>query len=141
MMYLGRYQLGSWIDLHLQCTDANGVRSMPDHVPQMKVRKSSDGSVVMSVLVPVLDKTIQAGLFVYRLFLDVRLSVGQWSVDFFYRVGGKYGVESRTFEILPGGDAKGCVLGMYYLHKPHRDVIVYQTESGTLEKGANPRIN
>lgn len=114
---------------------------MPDHAPQLKIFRASDEHVVYNQLVPVVDRTIQVGVFASRVFLGNAFAVGMHSLTMQYRVGSKIGLETRVFEITPGGDPRGCVLGMYYLHKPQADNIIYQTESGTIERGRNPRVN
>jgi hypothetical protein len=139
-MYIGRQQSGSWLDVYLQVTDVDGEPAMPDHVPQIKIRNSA-GTLVVDQLIPVVDKTVQVGIFCSRLFLGAAFATGMYSVTMLYRSGVKIGIEERVFEIMAGGDAKGTALAMTYYHKPHKDFIVYQTESGTLEKGSNPRVN
>jgi hypothetical protein len=106
----------------------------------MVVRDSSNADVV-SKPIPLLDKTIQLGLFAYHIFLDDNFSVGSYTVDLFYAVGSKNGIETHNFSIIAGGDPNGCALGMYWYHRPHADFVVYQVESGKILRGKNPRVS
>ncbi len=138
-MYLGRKQLGTTLDLYLQCTDADGVKAMPTYVPWLKVWLAS--TLILSAEMPLVDKSAQVGLFRYPLFLGDAYSVGYGTVAMHYRVSTKYGIEARSFEIVPGGDAAGQVLGMCFYPRPQADFVVYQTESGEIRKGRNPRVS
>ena len=86
-MYVGNFQLGKYLNVMLQCTDANRVKTMPDYVPLMKVRIGT--LLVKSAEMPLVDKNIQVGLFSYPLFLGEGFSVGHGTVEMFYRVGAK----------------------------------------------------
>lgn len=112
---------------------------MPSVPPLMRVRDSSN-AIVMSKPIPLLDKSIQIGLFAYHILLDDTFSVGAYTVDLFYTVGAKNRIESHNFSILPGGHPDGCALGMTWYHRPHADFIVYQVETGRILKGKNPRV-
>lgn len=139
-MHLGRHQLGSWLEVYLQVTDANGAPAMPDLPPTIKVRRSSDEALIVNLLMPVLDKSVQVGLFCAHLFLGTSFATGQHTIELLYKCSTKQEIETRTFDVIGGGDVRGTVLAMYYYHRPARDFIVYQAESGLLLKGANPRL-
>ena len=49
-------------------------------------------------------------------------------------------MEMDYFEIIPGGNEEGQVLGMAFYHRPEADHVVYQTESGKIFKGRNPTV-
>lgn len=114
---------------------------MPTYVPGIKVKRASDEATVLNQLMPVVDKTVQVGLFCSRIFLGSLFAVGMHSVTMTYTVGAKVGIENRVFEVMAGGDPRGQVLSLYYLHKPHNDYLVYQAEAGVILKGTNPRID
>ena len=138
-MWLGKVQLGTYLDFYLQCTDADEVKSMPVYVPFLKVWIAS--SLIHAAEMPLLDKTSQVGLFATHLFLGNEFDVGYGTAEMYYQVGGKFGIETRTFEIVPGGHVDGQVLGMFFYQKPAAEFVVYQTEAGTLRKGKNPRVS
>lgn len=140
-MWLGRHQLGTWLDVYLQASDSNGVPAMPNACPQIKIRRSSDEAIVLNSLMPILDRTVQVGLFCSRIFLGTAFTTGQHTVELIYKSGAKQDVLTRTFEVIAAGDARGCVLAMEYYHRPQSDFIVYQAESGLILKGKNPRIS
>ena len=139
-MYLGRFQLGVWLDAYLQCRTSSRLPVMPSYVPQIRILRASDGTAVYNGLMPVVDKTSNIGLFCSRLFLGIGFSVGMHSVSMKYFASQPFIVE-RTFEIIGAGDPKGNVLAMSYLHTPAADHIVYQTEAGLIIRGKNPRVN
>ncbi len=138
-MYLGRFQLGTWLDVWLQTTNASSTPVMPDYVPHMKVWSSS--ALVTAEEMPLVDKTIQVGVFRSQVFLGSSYATGLYEINVFYRSGSKHGMEQHTFEVIAGGDADGQVLGMYFYHRPQADYIVYQVESGQILKGKNPRVS
>ncbi len=138
-MYLGRHQLGTYLDVWLQTTDANDSPVMPDQVPHLKLWSSS--SLVTAEEMPLWDKTIQVGVFRTQLYLSSAYAAGLYEISVYYRSGAKYGMEQHTFEVIAGGDADGQVLGMYFYHRPQADYIVYQVESGQILKGKNPRVS
>jgi hypothetical protein len=140
-MYLGRFQLGVWLDVYLQCTNASRTPKMPDAVPKIKIRFAGTGNVEYTSLMPIVDKSINIGLFCSRVFLGQGFSVGMHSVEMTYSVAGSPFVERRVFEISPAGDPKGQVLSSYYLHEPQADFVVYQVESGLILTGKNPMVN
>lgn len=137
-MYLGRQQLGTYLDVSLVCTNTVRTPTMPTYVPRIKIRRSSDDSVVYSDGMPIVDRSL--GLFVARVFLGSGFSAGQHTVQMDYLVGSRVGLETRVFEIMAGGGARGQVLGMAYFHQPQADAIVWQVESGLLLRGRNPKL-
>ena len=137
-MFMGRKQLGTWINVWLQCRNGD-VPTMPDSIPWLKIWRP-DGALAMALGIPVMDKTIARGLFCLPLFLGSEFSAGQHSLAAFYAIGGASMVQTGTMAIIAGGDADGAVLGMHWYHRPHADFVVYQRESGKVFRGRNPRI-
>ena len=137
-MYLGRQQLGTHLDVFLQTLDEDGVGTMPDAVPLMKVWLGS--TLALAAEMPIIDKTIMVGLFRYPLFLGLGFTVGHYSIGLHYVVNGLSVNETRTFEVLPAGDQRGQVLSMYWLHRPENDQVIMQMESGIILRGKNPKI-
>lgn len=137
-MWLARTQLGTILDVYLQTLNASGVGTMPDEVPLMKVWLGA--TLKLSAEMPVFDKTVTIGLFRYQLFLGTGYSVGQYTIGLHYSIAGSSFNESRTFDVIAGGDQHGQVLSMAWLHKPQVDFAVYQTESGEVLAGKNPRL-
>lgn len=136
MTYLGRQQLGTYLDVYFQSRLA-GVATLPDAVPSVRIYSAS--SLVYSKKMPIIDKSYSPGLFRSQVFLGTGFDVGQHTVHIGYAIAGNPKVEIRNFEIVPGGNVLGQVLGMTYVHYPQADFIVYQTESGLILRGKNAR--
>lgn len=137
-MYLGRQQLGTWIDIYLQCRDSAKTPTMPDAVPTIRIRDSL-GVLVHSGLMPIVER--DRALFCTRLLLGAGFAVGTQTVEMAYLIAGATKIDSRTFEISPAGNPTGQVLGMTYFHHPSADSIVYQVESGSILRGKNPKVS
>ena len=139
MIYLGRCQIGKHLNLFVQTLDA-GEPAMPDSTPWLKVFRS-DNSIVLATGVPVIDKKVDVGLFRASIFLGspLEFTEGQHALTFSYAMGGTARIVTGLFDVIPGGDPDGCILNTYYLHRPNADHIVWQTESGRLKRGRNPR--
>ena len=138
-MYLGRHQLGTWLDITLQCLDLNGIAVMPTYVPVLKVWSAS--ALVLNQEMPLVDKQIQVGLFCYHLFLGDVFAEGPYSYDTVYIHGGAVFMNTGRFDVIAGGNVDGQTLSVHYYHRPHADFIVSQVESGKLLKGKSPRVN
>jgi hypothetical protein len=139
-VYLGQHQLGTYLDVLLQCRTTAMVASMPEDPPRYKVWRASDGALVTAGEMPLLDKDIQVGLFKLELFLGDSFATGNHSMELMYSISTDTFIETRTFGIAAGGDTDGQVLAMYYYHRPHADFVVYQVESGLILRGKNPRV-
>lgn len=141
MTYLGRIQIGHHLNFFLQTVDGSGNPAMPDTNPFLKIFSPAN-AIVLAAKVPVVDRRIDLGLFRACIFLGFPLEFteGQHSWTFSYVVGGTAKTETGTFEIIPGGHEDGCILSMYYLHKPEKDSLVMQVESGKVIRKSNPRI-
>lgn len=137
-MHLGRQQLGTYLDVYLQVKDASLVPSMPDGVPSLKILKGA--TAIYQGLMPILDKVNRIGLFHSTIFLGGTFSAGTFSVRMGYSVNGASFIETRSFEVVPAGNSQGQVLGMYYLHSPQADFVVYSVESGAILRGKNPHL-
>lgn len=138
-MNIGRYQLGTTVSIRLQCLDSDGSPAMPDAVPVIKIWNSS-GNLVINAEMPIEDKRIQLGLFRSQIFLDGNFSAGNYSGNTFYVNGSLSVLTPFWFDVIAGGNQAGQALAMAFYHRPHADFIVYQTESGQIRFGANPRV-
>ena len=140
-MWLGRFQLGTYLMVYLRCTDANEVGTMPDYVPRIRITTAAGVSVLVSTM-PVVDKSVNVGLFVREVFLGDTFAEGMYTVEMYYSTGSatRQVVETRTFHVIAGGDPKGQVLGMHTLKKPQAEFLVYQCESGIILAGKNARL-
>lgn len=135
----GRRQLGTRLDLWLQCVDGAGAPAMPDDVPQLKIWDAA-GDLTLDTRMPVFDRFKSVGLFHLEAFLGAGYAAGKYNLSMTYVADGYHGIETGTFEIVGGGHQDGSVVGTYFYHRPHADFIVKQTETGTISRGRNPKV-
>lgn len=137
-MWLGRQQLGSVLDIYLQCVDSADTPSIPTNPPQLKVRSGT--TLVMHAEMPVIEKNVRTGRFCYPLRLGGQFAAGQYNFTCFYKVSTFHGFLNGTFEIIAGGNAAGQALNMYFFDRPHADFVVYGSEFGAIFRGRNPTV-
>lgn len=140
--YLGRFQQGVEIPLLLQCVNAEREADDPLDVPHATVYR--DGVPPVLVETRALAATLRgvaAGVFRLPLFLGSSYATaGRHLVV--YRWVDSDGVARCTtgsFVLLPGGSADGAVVGMHHVARPDARYLLYQTDSGRLIRGRNPR--
>jgi hypothetical protein len=138
-MYIGRYQLGKWIDIYLQVMNGTLSPLLPDAVPAIKI--FGPAGIVLNAKMPIVDKIVSPGLFCSRILLGNPFSTGQHAVEMFYLLSGSPRIVTRNFDIIPAGNPLGQVVGMHYFHQPQGEFVIFQVESGRLLKGKNPRVN
>lgn len=136
--HLGRFQLGATVPLYLPCKNSSGALAVPDSPPQWKV--FSGTTLVEAHLMPIEDRYVVTGLFRATLFLGRLYSTGQYNLVYYYKSSGYYGLETDTFEIVGGGDARGAVISTYFYDRPEARYVVQGLESGSIIKGRNPTV-
>ena len=140
-MYLGRYFLGQTINITIRTVDVNGTPTVPENPPYIDFR--SDSALAVQVQVPILDRYVVTGLFVYPLRLNSSFAVGRYSATSFYRVTGVnnyHGMDVDYFEIISGGDSDGAIATQHYWERPESVYLIQQTESGGINLRRNPAI-
>ena len=140
-MYLGRYFLGQTVHITVRTVDTNGTPTAPENPPYIDFR--SDSALAVQVQVPILDRYVVTGLFVYPLRFKSSFSTGRYSATHFYRVtgGNAYnGMEVDYFEIVAGGDSDGAIVTQDYWQRPEASYLIQQTESGNINLKRNPAI-
>lgn len=136
MSYLGRLQLGDTLDLVLQTTNGTAPTA-PDNPPQVKIWSAS--ALVTNQEMP-LERPVQTGLFHHRVYLGADYATGYYTFVILYRVGSYYGVESGSFQVIPGGEQDGAVTSMYFFRRPQASFLVNERQTGKILKGKNPSI-
>ena len=128
-MYLGRFRQGDTIVLPLNATDSapNGV--VLTRPPNVKVFDAS-GNLLLSGMVPAFDTLRSVALFEYRLQLGTAFPAGRYLAAFSYTASGSQFLKSVAFDVLPGGDPAGQIVSMYFLQRPHADILVQKTDAG-----------
>jgi len=126
-MYLGRFRQGDIIVLPLHATSGvpNGV--LLTRPPNVKVFSAS-GSQLLSDLVPAFDTLRSVGLFEYRLQLGTLFPAGRYLATFGYTSAGSQFLKSVAFDVMPGGDPAGSIVSMYFLQRPHADILVTKSD-------------
>lgn len=138
MAILPGKQLGERQDVSVRAVNASSTPVAPTNNPNYAIYNNS-GSKVASGKIPAKDAQRLTGWFQKALFLDSSFAAGSYSMLIDWITGGNHQSTIHTFEVLAGGDADGPVQGMTYFRRPEVKHVVYQTESGKLQDGHNPR--
>lgn len=138
-MYRGRRVLGQEICLGVLCVNGSRVPSEPTAAPTLSIYSDS-ARVVGGLTIPPADRYGSPGYFQRKVFLDGRFTTGQYRAVMRYTIGAYEGVAVDTFEIVPGGDAAGTPIAMYFYRRPNCDWVIQQTDAGTILKRRNPRL-
>lgn len=138
-MNLGRLQLGTTLELHLLTRNADHTPSVPDDCPQVLV-KNAAGTILVNKEMPVRDRYTSTGLFHFPLFLGNEFATGYYEILYFWRVGGYYGFQQDTFEIVAGGHADGEITNAHFYQRPHAGFLVQSLETGRVAVGRNPTV-
>jgi hypothetical protein len=133
-----RVQLGDEVPIAFQVYDASGNPAAPDAAPTVKVY-SENGTKVYDKSFPPKDIGFVSGLFGHFVRLGMEFSAQVYSWRASYTVGGVDGVASGCFGVMPGGHADGAVIAMHWCENSAGNAIVYQTDSGKVKHGRNPR--
>lgn len=141
MAFIGRYKLGDAVPLYVKTVDTNGVATLPDDCPTVKVWNSS-GTLILNQKMPIIERFTQTGNFCYPLFLGVLWATGTYTAVYYWTTGSQTfnGLDCDTFEIVDGGNKDGNVIAMYFFDRPQAKYVVYETDSGVLIQGRNPTV-
>jgi len=127
------------VPIGVQCTDGSGNPAAPDAAPTYRVYGTGSAALATGS-VPPKDPANDSGFFEGFLRLGQLFSAGVYSVVYGWTTGsgGHTGGDLDTFEVLPGGDPAGAVIGMYFFPRPQANFIVQQLDSGAVRVGKNP---
>lgn len=141
--YLGRFQQGQELPLVLQCTNAADVPADPAAVPTVTIYRDvpSGPLLVQTVELGADLRGVQAGLFRRPLFLGhLYATSGRYLLVYRWAAADATPrVRAGSFLLLPGGSADGSVIALHYVERPDARHLLYQTDSGSLLRGRNPR--
>jgi hypothetical protein len=141
MYYLGRYKLGDWIPLSVQCTDASGDAVAPDSAPTVTVYDGDFASVVSGKAMPAKDVGNRTGMFEIEGRLASGFSEGVHHALFQWSAGSHDGAELKRFRVVGGGHQDGAYTAVQYYDRPQANHIVGHLDSGVLEFRKNPRAS
>lgn len=140
-MFIGRFQLGDFLPLSVQCMTSSGEVA-PTAAPNYTIYNSSDTIVTGAddVKLPPLDKSILTGWFAGEHQLGSNFSNGIYTVRIEWASGGSNYAKVFGFQIVPGGNSTGAYIGMEFFTPPHANYVVGMSDAGTVEGRKNPRV-
>lgn len=139
--FRGRYILGSWVPLEVQCRNGSFVPTAPDAAPTVTVYASgSDTPVVDSLKMPPKDKPTRVGYFGVTQHLTGSFAVGHYTAHYKYEISASARAHSDTFEIVAGGSAHAQATGLQFYRRPDSDWIVAHQDTGSFRLRRNPRL-
>lgn len=139
--YIGRVQIGCEIPILLQCVDVMETPDDPVYLPWAQIwRDGSPPTLIESVEMAADARGVEDGVFRASVFLGDSYASGRHLIVFKWNDSdGINHLISAAFHILPGGDADGTIIGMYYSNRPDAAYVIMQCDSGRLIRKANPR--
>jgi hypothetical protein len=138
-MWLGRFHVGDSIGLSVLSKSKNGAPLQPSALVQALVYNAG-GPLIEAVPLHPKDRFGGNWDFTARLRLDDSYQSGsQFFVLYQWTVSSTLYSRIDVFEVVDGGDADGQVVGMASVPRPEANFVLYQTQSGLLRAGRNPR--
>lgn len=134
--YLGRYQVGQAVPLAVTPLDGGGFATQPDAAPVATVTAPGGAVLGPFKLAMVADPTH----FALAFFPGVGLPLGTYAVAYACLVAGQASTIAGSFDLIPGGDPGGAVVGLFSYDRPEARFVVAQLASGRLVQGKNPRF-
>ena len=141
-MRWNRYQLGDYLELAVQPTNASLTPTVPDDYPTAKIFDSS-GTLIDTVTIPVVYKPSATEYYFERRWrLDSDYSAGTYMLVYQYETGAGANVvaQCQTFDIVAGGNSDGAVIGQYFQDVPEAQQVVYQLDGGRMVSRRFPRL-
>lgn len=132
--------LGSLVPLMVQTVNNALTPTVPTRCPHADIF-TNGGTKVASILMPVIDKGGQTGLFLYQLSLDSRFSTGSHIVVYHYRLSTTPYVAQAAFRIVAGGHAEGSAEALAVLRIPQAEFVLMHTDGGRAIRQRNPRLS
>lgn len=142
MSWLGEYFLGEWVPVPVTCVNSSGAIANPSAAPTLSIYKADDTPITGAndVTMPPFAQGEQTGFFKRDVQLDSNFSAGRYNCLIEYTVGGSAKVETHSFRVMAGGNAKGAYVALWYYPRPHANYIVGQLDDGTLEARRGPKL-
>ena len=137
-MYLGRYIQGQVVPILVQTRNLAGTAILPDNPPYIDFH--GDAGKIEQVQMPIQDRYVVTGLFVYPLFLDGTYPAGRYRATHFYKTSDYNGLDTDVFEVAAGGDADESIITQAYWQRPEATYIVQQTEADNILLRRNPAV-
>jgi hypothetical protein len=136
MSYSGRYQLGDRLPVFLQPKDIDGEVGNPAAPPNVDFYSLDTSAKIRQISIPLLDEGL--GVYGGLYLLDSSFPLGRYVAQYRYYLNQYNGVINEYFEIEPGGDPGGAVIGVEGWSRPESYYLVYMNDSGKILQGRNP---
>lgn len=138
-MYLGRYQLGEYIQIPTQ-TQTSGLEEVaPTAAPTISIYKATDTPILDDAKMAPQDKPTRTGWFTTNIMLDTAFSEGRYFGTINWAYSGSNYSDQFTFEIVGGGHIQGPYENIDFYERPHADYVVGFSCRGELEFRRNPK--
>ena len=137
-MYLGRYFQGQVVPFLVQTRNLAGTPTLSDNPPFIDFH--GDAGKISQVQMPILDRYVVTGLFLYPLFLNASFPAGRYRATYFYKTSDYHGLSTDVFEVVAGGDADGSIITQAYWQRPEATYLVQQTEADNILLRRNPSV-
>ncbi len=138
-MYLGRYQLGEYIQIPVQTHSGSIEEVAPTAAPQISIYKTNDTPILNASRMAPQDRPTRTGWFTTNILLDSTYSAGRYFGTITWAYSGSNYSDQFTFEVVAGGNAYGPYENIDFYERPHADYVVGFTASGTTEFRRNPK--
>ena len=138
MSWIGRYQLGGWVPLTIECYDSSSDDSASDTAPEFTVYNASGTEVANGRLRHEVGD--EDHVYTGEVRLTSSFAAGMYWVLFEFTDGLFTGQELQNFEVVGGGNSSGAYIALHAYEAPHANILVGQLDGGTLEARKNPSI-
>ena len=136
--YLGQHQQGTELPIVVQC-DSAGVPAWPLLAPTLSI----DGVAgrVLGRDLGAAQQGVVPGTFRVSQLLGAAFSLaGLYNVTVRYTdAAGQGRLLIGSFNVLAGGSPDGAVIAIRSVNRPAGQYLLWQTDSGRLVRGLNPR--
>jgi hypothetical protein len=136
--YLGRFQQGTELPVVVQC-EAAGSPAWPLAAPTLSVFGPT--GVQFDRVMGAAMQGVTPGTFRLSQYLGLAFAAtGMYGVVVRYTDAlGQGRMQTGSFYLLPGGSPDGAVVAMQQVRRPAGQYLLWQTDSGRLVRGLNPR--
>ena len=142
---MGRYVTGQSIPLSLCSRNASGVPTMPDSIPVAELYDSAGSQVGSDIELASWDRYARDSsgannaIFQRRFLLTSSFSAGPYSVLYKWTISAVVYKATDNFVVSYASDADGTVIGLFSVPTTTGLLVQWDTESGKIEFGRNPR--
>lgn len=137
-MYIGRWQLGTYVPLTVLTQAANGAAILPDDQVNLVLFDTATYTRQGPYRLPVVDSVNRPGVFTYGLFLTSDFSPGRYIVEFRWNVAGYIGLKADIFDVVEGGNSDGSIVSIDFWNRPEADYVIAILDGGKIIQGRNP---